>query len=149
LSKSHEIFPKRSVAVLVNLFWVGVMLTTSLVVWFLKRMCSQHYLPPKKLEPKMKPFVSVQRWRFGSGGDALSSVVQANDRMWESLLVLHDMDEGSARVVDKESITTADAVHCTRSDPIRWPTHKKAYSLKLPTGCCFVWKRLPTKSWFV
>jgi len=78
----------------------------------------------KKLEPKIKGFVLVQRWRFGSGGDALSSVVQANDRMWESLLVLPDMDEGSARVVDKESITTADAVHCMRSDPIRWPTHK-------------------------
>jgi len=37
-------------------------------------------------------------------------------------------------------ITTHAAVHCLRSDLIR----RYTYSLKLPTRCRFVWKRLPT-----
>jgi len=64
LSKSHKISPKRSVAVLVDLIWVAVMLTTSFVVWFLKRTRGQHYLATKKLEPKTERFVSGDFMRF-------------------------------------------------------------------------------------
>jgi len=44
------------------------------------------------------------------------------------------------------SLATASAVHCMRSILIRRSTHRKTYSLKLPTGCRFVRKRLPTNS---
>ena len=46
-------------------------------------------------------------------------------------------------------ITTVAAVHCMRSDLIRRSTHRKTYSLKLPTQCRFVWKWLPTNLDFV
>jgi len=46
------------------------------------------------------------------------------------------------------SLATTSAVHCMRSNPIRRSTHRKMYSLKLPTGCRVVRKRLPTDSSF-
>jgi len=49
--------PKTKRCCFVDLFWVGVMLTTGFVVWFFKWTCGQHYLAPKQLEPKTKRFV--------------------------------------------------------------------------------------------
>jgi len=88
------------------------MLTTSFVVWFFKRTCSQYYVAPKKLQLKTKRFVSgdfmrfcqnvifnsstwvEENQKFGPMGFELETLTSITNYIYESwtMYMSHDLD---------------------------------------------------------